>query len=524
MMFGWAMALSIALMALAAAFAGIGTLALLSPRRTVAAPGLFADTPSGTVLLFDGETLIDASPAARSMLAAASVHGSAWQRIMSFLSVRFPQVEDRIASLQREGRFVIDSVPSEKDGRLTLHAEWRGGLTRLSLSGPEDDGKFPIVDPMTQRAIVEELSMLRDIVARAPFPIWLEHANGTPLWSNLDYMLRVEDLLSEDGAQGWPLPRLAPGPVRDGQRIEIESGTDCADWIEATVCTAPAGRIVFGLPITPLVQAEASLRDFTQTLTKTFAQLPIGLAIFDRYRRLALFNPALLDLTTLPIDFLTSRPMLSDCLDRMRELRMIPEPKDYRQWRRRMAEIEEEASSGIYEEVWHLPGAQIYRVLGRPHPDGALALLIEDITTETTRTRRYRADVELGQSVLDAVDEAVAVFSAAGLLVMSNAAYTKLWGHDPSSFVGADSSIVALAAHWRDLTAPTGLWSQAETFVGTLGDRREWTASAGLFDGRSLTCRFVPLPGGATMVAFRADAAKPRKIALEPKVPTRRSA
>jgi PAS domain-containing protein len=203
---------------------------------------------------------------------------------------------------------------------------------------------------------------------------------------------------------------------------------------------------------------------------------------------------------------------------------MIPEPKDYRQWRKRMAEIEEEASSGIYEEVWHLPGAQTYRVLGRPHPDGALALLFEDITTETTRTRRYRADVELGQSVLDSVGEAVAVFSAAGLLVMSNAAYAELWGHDPSGFVGADSSIVALAAHWREQTAPSKLWSQVETFVGTLGDRREWSAAARRVDGRSLTCRFVPLPGGATMIAFRVSAARARRIAPEPKAAARRSA
>ncbi len=524
MIFGWAMALAIALTALAAAFIGIGTLALLSPRRSVTAQGLFAGSPSDTVLLFDGETLIDASPAARSMLAAASLQGSAWQRLMSFLSVRFPQVEDRIASLPREGRFVMDSLPSESEGRLTLHAEWRGGLTRLSLSGPEDDGKFAMIDPMTQRAMAAELSMLRDITARAPFPIWLEDANGSPVWSNLDYMLRAEGHLSEEEAQGWPIPRLAPGPVRDGQRIQMDPGDDGSDWIEATVCAAPVGRIIFGLPITPLVQAETSLREFTQTLTKTFAHLPIGLAIFDRHRRLALFNPALLDLTTLPIDFLTSRPMLSDCLDRMRELRMIPEPKDYRQWRKRMAEIEEEASSGIYEEVWHLPGAQTYRVLGRPHPDGALALLFEDITTETTRTRRYRADVELGQSVLDSVGEAVAVFSAAGLLVMSNAAYAELWGHDPSGLVGADSSIVALAAHWREQTAPSKLWSQVEAFVGTLGERREWSAVARRVDGRSLTCRFVPLPGGATMIAFRVSAARARRIAPEPRAAARRSA
>jgi hypothetical protein len=107
---------------------------------------------------------------------------------------------------------------------------------------------------------------------------------------------------------------------------------------------------------------------------------------------------------------------------------------------------------------------------------------------------------------------------------MSNAAYASLWGHDPSGFVGADSSIVALAAHWRDRTAPSKLWSQAEAFVGTLGDRREWSAGARLADGRPLTCRFVPLPGGATMIAFRIAAAKTRKIALEPKAPAQRTA
>jgi hypothetical protein len=81
-----------------------------------------------------------------------------------------------------------------------------------------------------------------------------------------------------------------------------------------------------------------------------------------------------------------------------------------------------------------------------------------------------------------------------------------------------------LAAHWRGRTAPSKLWSQAETFVGTLGDRREWSAVARLDDGRSLTCRFVPLPGGSTMITFRITAAKPRKLGLEPKAPARRRA
>ena len=65
------------------------------------------------------------------------------------------------------------------------------------------------------------------------------------------------------------------------------------------------------MPADRLVKAETSLQEFVTTLTKTFAALPIGLVIFDRARELALFNPALMDLTLLPASFLISKPSLS---------------------------------------------------------------------------------------------------------------------------------------------------------------------------------------------------------------------
>ena len=77
----------------------------------------------------------------------------------------------------------------------------------------------------------------------------------------------------------------------------------------------------------PLFPQKRPQRDFVQTLTKTFAQLSVGLAIFDADRRPVLFNPALGDLSLLPADFLIARPTLFSFLDRLRDNRMIPEPK-----------------------------------------------------------------------------------------------------------------------------------------------------------------------------------------------------
>ncbi|MFD1807854.1 hypothetical protein ACFSHQ_05975 [Gemmobacter lanyuensis] len=137
-------------------------------------------------------------------------------------------------------------------------------------------------------------------------------------------------------------------------------------------------------------------------------------------------------------DFLSARPTLFAFLDMMRDRNMLPEPKDYRSWRKQMAELEAAAASGHYEETWSLPSGQTYRLIGRPHPNGALALMFEDISNEITRIRRYRADLELGQAVLDSMDEALAVFSAAGVMVMANSRYGEIWGHDPAgSIAGA---------------------------------------------------------------------------------------
>jgi PAS domain-containing protein len=250
------------------------------------------------------------------------------------------------------------------------------------------------------------------------------------------------------------------------------------------------------------VLAEAALRDFMQTLTKTFAHLHVGLAIFDNQRQLQLFNPALLDLTGLPADFLSMRPSLVSVLDAMRDRNMIPEPKDYRDWRRQLVQMEKAAASGLYEETWSLPGGQTYRVVGRPHPNGALALMIEDISGEILRTRRYRADLELGQAVIDEMAEAIAVFSPAGQLVMSNASYTVLWGSDPSTHLG-DASLRALCAQWRGLCAPSPIWAELEEFASNPDGRAVWHAEVRLLDGRLLDCRFAPLAGGATLAAFR---------------------
>lgn len=500
------LAFGTALSAILAALGGVLLIAALQARQKARPHGLFTGTAEEISFLFDGETLLDATPAARSLIALGPEMGSTYARLLAYLATHFPQSPERIERLGEEGRFLL--AGGEEGGRKTyLNGELHGGLLRLSLlTSDTADLIGPARDSLTYTAMEGELRGLRAAISRAPFLIWREDSRRRVIWANAAYLMEAAERMEEGQDITWPLPRLFEGAVSvegaASRRLFLEKADNGKHWFDVQTVQEEGSTLFFALPADAVVQAEGSLRDFMQTLTKTFAYLPIGLAIFDRERQLQLFNPALVDLTGLAPDLLSRRPTLFAFLDAMRDKNMIPEPKDYRNWRRQMAELERAAASGQFEEVWNLPGGQTYRVLGRPHPNGALALMFEDISSEMSRTRRYRADVELGQSVVDALDEAVAVFAPSGALVMTNAAYIALWGHDPAQSLG-DTSLPALLAHWREACTPTPLWQEAESYAAELTRRPEFRGDLRLKDGRALQCRFKTLQGGATLAAFR---------------------
>jgi PAS domain-containing protein len=501
----WSLALGLFLIAAIAATGGLLALNVLPSRKLAPRSSIFSDTEAGSVLLFDGDVLVDSTPGGRALLAAPNLRGGAWVRLLASLSLHFPDLDTQLQRLGTEGALTLVSDRPAVDG-LVLSAELRGGLMRITVSDAEQASGSRLADPLAQRAMLDELAQLRDTVAKVPLMSWRETAAGDVVWANAAYLARAGAALPAGQDFSWPLPRLfertATAQTAIGQRQSVTLPDGGPVWYDLSGEVEGAGRLMFATPADAAVHAETALRDFMQTLAKTFAQLPIGLAIFDRQRQLQLFNPALLDLTGLPVDFLSMRPSLVSVLDALRDRKMIPEPKDYKGWRRQIVEMEKAAASGLYEETWNLPDGQTYRVIGRPHPNGALALMIEDISTEMLRTRRYRADLELGQAVVDEMDEAIAVFSQAGQLVMSNAAYAGLWGHDPAGTL-ADVSVRTLSTLWRAQSAPNPLWSEVEDFVATVGDRQSWRAEARLLDGRLLACRVSPVAGGATLVSFR---------------------
>ena len=509
MVLGWAPALALLLTTSLSALGSIFILAAVQRREHEMDGRIFAEADGGTRYLFDGDTLLDATPSARALL-AHGVGGTAWSALLSIMARSFPDIEARLSNLETLGTLTLVSDDPAQPS-VTLTAELRGGLTRIELSRLSGKGDGSTVDLLTLHAQQQEARVLRDAVNFAPVLIWREAADGRVIWANRPYLLAAAERLEPGSDLAWPLPALfgestatpeAPGRHRlcDAQGAPL--------WFDVTRAANPDGQLGFATAADALVISEATRRDYTRTLSKTFAHLPIGLAIFDRQNLLVNFNPALVDLCRLPTELLLSRPTLFSVLDAMRDRNMIPEPKDYRQWQQVLSGTERAASTAPYEEIWTLPSGETYRLTGRSYAEGGLALMFEDISSETSRARRYRAEIELGQAVIDALDDSIAVFAATGDLIMTNRRYADLMGDHPTDRL-EPATFAAQRDAWALPGQDTGFWDAAEQFVHLPDEAPLLSHEVVLANGTQMRCSLSRLPGRMTLVRFCGPAGDP---------------
>lgn len=491
----WLMGLIIGLAGLSAGM----LLWALAPRRHPVARQLLHEAEGELALLFSGSTLVDATAKGHSLLAQRPLGSSVLEGVMALLAPRFPTLGQTVEDANGTGTVVLKSAEPGDASRLTLD-HW-SGMMRLVINDPT-----PAPAPFLSDLVEQELSTLRLMADNAPSLVWVTGPEGDIQWANEAYLALSR---TGDAVAPWPprplFPQLRDRTIpADGveNRLALRpEGAEAPDWYSVTSRAHAKGAIHFASNANQIVAAETNRKTFVQTLTKTFAHLSIGLVIFDKHRALALFNPALLQLLGLPVDFLAQRPSLTAFLDKLREERMIPEPKNYKQWRKQILHVEAAAQDGSYCETWVLPGGVTYRVTGRPHPDGAIAFLFEDISAEVSLTRRFRAEIELGRAVIDTLDQAVCVFNATGAIILANDAFKNRWNIDPeTSFV--ELTVTDCTKLWQEGFRPSPLFGEIRDFVATQTDRSPWQGSLTTHSGQVIGCDISPLPGGMTMIRF----------------------
>ncbi len=460
---------------------------------------------------FLGKQCEAASQSALELLGKDSPKDVQYAAVCDTLSLRFDSLK---ALLDDQGKVgVLEEI---------LSSSVSNDMAQLHLSVDGENCLFRVADPVIPSAVDRHKAMTNKThrkqmyasLNKVPHPVWITGAGGQLEWANQTY-----SALSPAGAELATVFEFDSLRAMHGQGDRVSfTSTQTGDethWFDITMIEIDQGRfLLYAINVDGLIAAETAQRKFVQTLAKTFAQLSIGLAIFDRDRKLVLFNPALVDLSALPAQFLSAQPNLQSFFDKLRENRIMPEPKDYATWRRQIADLVVKSSGGDYQETWGLPSGLTYRVTGRPHPDGAIAILIEDITAEISLTRRFKGQIELANTALETLSDAIIVFCTDDSVAFWNTAFKEFFDLPKEALV-ADHSMQEVLKHCATTFSAS---SELDGFKRALNNPREVRTIKGtlpLSKGPDLPFEMRTHDGTATIITFKTSAQPTRKAFQE---------
>ena len=188
-----------------------------------------------------------------------------------------------------------------------------------------------------------------------PVLSWRVNKEDEITWANTSYIDTYTAFDAGRNGLTWPIPSLFGGQMPDAHgRLSLDMGAHMS-WFSHEMVSDGAEVQHFATPIDLAVQTETSRREMMQILTRTFACLPTGLALFDTERRLQVFNPALVDLMGLDPLFLAARPSFEQVLFTLRELRhCCPSQRISRPGAARLPRWSAPPKTGRFSEEWCL--------------------------------------------------------------------------------------------------------------------------------------------------------------------------
>lgn len=471
-------------------------------RRPVPPPLRPPDVDEVAVLFRKG-VAFDISPALADCLTPSDDDVIDWSAVYSLLSGRFPDLPASFNAAMDSADLTISAALPDDPARLELLRH--GDRLRLSL--------IQNLDPehllLHHRTIQSNAAMTAQAenLQQAPQVMWTLNRDGYEVWYNDAYPdFRISVLGISASEPGSIQVEVDEDYLAEEmpKRVSVRDNSDFGErWFEIHMRRSGDFRSFFAADITPIVKAERAQNGFVQTLTKTFAQLGTGLAIFNRDRQLILFNPALIDLTRMSAEFLSSRPSLVSFFNWLRDERIMPEPRDINEWRDKLTALTEKASNGTFSELWSMPNGLSYRVFGRPQADGAIAFLFEDVTAELSLTRNFVKELEINHSLLNQLDQALVVFTHDGDLLFVNDRFRDMWAVDYDDNIAPTSVRSAIAAWSAQCTMADG-WELIETVLSEPHYPQPRTGVVRHKSGGVLDFTVGRLSNGASFVSFQA--------------------
>lgn len=343
-----------------------------------------------------------------------------------------------------------------------------------------------------------------------PLPVWLRDSSRTLAWGNRAFLAATNqaDVGAAVAAQAaldksdrdLASAARSQGHLVESKRYAVVGGQRRALML-SHVPLADGAVIGTAVDVTELSNVQARLQQHIDAHADTLDNLATAVAIFDREHKLSFYNGAFARLWNLPESWLDLHPAHEEILDRLREMRRLPEQRDYQAWKRQRLGFYDQSGGYAPEELWYLPGGKTLRVVAQPHPFGGLTFLYEDVTEKLALESSYNTLIKVQSATLDTLSEAVAVFGPDARLKLHNAAFARLWELEERDLAG-EPHVQKLADACMARFGDTEMWRRLVVSVASGTERSRNWGQIERADKKMLALGLAPLPDGATLITF----------------------
>ena len=361
---------------------------------------------------------------------------------------------------------------------------------------------------LEEPSIAAATTDFRAILDALPIPVWLRDKALALTWANhaflnatastdLDAARRDQASLDKSEID------LAANARSQNLMVETKRFAVVAGQRRALTFTeiplGDAGVIGTASDVTDVAAAEARLQQHVDAHADTLDKLQTAVAIFGRDQKLTFYNRAFVTLWGFPDAWLDRHPSDGEILDRLREMRKLPEQRDYQAWKRQRLSLYQ--AGGAHEDVWHIPGGQTMRVVAQPHPFGGLSFLYEDVSEKLTLESNYNTLIKVQSATLDTLVEGVAVFGPDGRMKLHNAAFARIWDMSETELSG-EPHVRTIAETATRKFGDAAMWDRLIQQIVSGGAQLQDMGDIERSDRTILSLTLSPLPDGAILVTF----------------------
>ncbi|MGO1119053.1 PAS-domain containing protein [Rhodovibrionaceae bacterium A322] len=300
---------------------------------------------------------------------------------------------------------------------------------------------------------------LQALLNALPQPIWQRDRDLNLQFCNKAFLEAVGTTLEEaleqnieliEGSDGETARALATKAMDSGsaqyQRFHAVTGGQ-RSYLEIGEIPLPDGSLLGNaLNLTELEEISKELTRHQDAHRAVMEQMGVGIAIFGPDMNLQFFNAAYARIRGIDESYLATLPHLGDLLERLRDLRLLPEQANFTEYKQQRLRAYQNLIDPL-EDLLHLPNDQTLRMTTHPHPLGGVVMTVEDVTDTLRLERTYNTLLEVQRETLNNLYEGVAVYGADGRIKLSNPAFLRIWN--------LTQDFIATSPHVRDVTDST---------------------------------------------------------------------